>query len=165
MKKLILPTATLIGANLMNTVSANEINEQTHYFGETQQSFEGPDDFFTGKVKVDILFPENETANYSAAYVTFAAGAHTAWHKHPAGQHMIVTNGTALTGTRDGKVIKFTEGEAVWCPPGIDHWHGATKEHEMTHLVVTASANGKNVIWGEKLTSAEYEAANSNNKN
>ncbi|MGU3847518.1 cupin domain-containing protein, partial [Vibrio diabolicus] len=78
------------------------------------------------KVNVEMLFPENEVANYSAAYVTFDAGARTAWHTHPAGQHMIVTSGTALTGTRDGHVIRFAAGDSVWCPPGIDHWHGAT---------------------------------------
>ncbi|GAA5646163.1 cupin domain-containing protein [Vibrio proteolyticus] len=76
-------------------------------------------------------------ANYSAAYVTFQPGARSAWHSHPAGQHIIVTSGVALTGTRDGNVIRFSEGESVWCPPGVEHWHGATPEAAMTHLVVT----------------------------
>ncbi|WP_432698044.1 (R)-mandelonitrile lyase [Marinobacterium sp. YM272] len=132
---------------------------QTHYPLGSQQSFTGPENLFSGDVQVDILFPANETAHFSGAYVTFAPGAHTAWHNHPAGQHMIVTDGTALTGTRDGKVIDFTEGETVWCPPGIDHWHGATPEAPMTHLVITGSLDGENVNWKEKLTAAEYSNA------
>lgn len=129
---------------------------QTLYASGSQQSFKGPAAYFTGEVKVDMLFPGNDTAHYSGAYVSFAPGARTAWHMHPAGQHIIVTKGTALTGTRDGKIIKFKEGETVWCPPDIDHWHGATPDAAMTHLVITGSRDGKNVIWKEKVTDADY---------
>lgn len=131
----------------------------THYPAESQKSFAGPQELFTGKVQVKLLFPDNETAHYSGAYVTFTAGARTAWHAHPAGQHMIVTEGVALTGTRDGKVIKVKEGEAVWCPSNIDHWHGATPDDPMTHLVITGSKDGENVIWKEKVSDKQYFAA------
>jgi len=103
-----------------------------------------------------MLFPGNGTAHYSGAYVTFQPGARTVWHLHPAGQHMIVTNGVALTGTRDGKIIEFEEGETVWCPPDIDHWHGATPEAPMTHLVITGSKDDENVIWKEKVSDEVY---------
>lgn len=159
---LVLLTALVSGGVMMSTASAADhehADGQVHYAKKDLKSFEGPENLFTGKVKVDMLFPENDVANYSSAYVNFAPGAHTAWHSHPAGQHMIVTQGTALTGTRDGKVVAFHEGESVWCPPGIDHWHGATPDAEMTHLVVTASKDGKNVIWKEKLTADQYAEA------
>jgi quercetin dioxygenase-like cupin family protein/alkylhydroperoxidase/carboxymuconolactone decarboxylase family protein YurZ len=107
-----------------------------------------------------MLFPGNETAHYSGAYVTFQAGARTAWHLHPAGQHMIVTSGTALTGTRDGKIIEFKTGDTIWCPPNIDHWHGATPHDAMTHLVITGSLNGENVIWKEQVSDAQYYDGN-----
>jgi len=123
---------------------------------ESQQSFKGPEKWFTGDVQVDMLFPANETAHYSGAYVTFQPGARTAWHLHPAGQHMTVTSGTALTGTRDGKIVKFKAGDTVWCPPDIDHWHGATPDSPMTHLVITGVLDGKNVIWKEKVTDDQY---------
>lgn len=132
---------------------------QTLYAAGSQQSFVGPEEYFSGKVKVDMLFPGNETAHYSGAYVTFAPGARTAWHMHPAGQHMIVTRGTAITGTRDGKVIKFHEGETVWCPHDIDHWHGATTATAMTHLVITGSKDAENVIWKEKVSDKDYYGA------
>jgi quercetin dioxygenase-like cupin family protein len=69
---------------------------------------------------------------------------------------MIVTDGIALTGTRDGEVIEFEEGETVWCPPELDHWHGATPDAPMTHLVITGSKDGENVIWKEKVTDKQY---------
>jgi len=131
-------------------------NLQIIYKAGTQKSFKGPEEFFTGDVQVDMLFPSNDTAHYSGAYVTFQPGARTAWHYHPAGQHMIVTSGVALTGTRDGNIVAFEEGEAVWCPPDIDHWHGATPDAPMTHLVITGVLDGKNVIWKEKVTEEQY---------
>ena len=133
-----------------------EKDEQTHFKAENQKSFKGPEKYFTGDVQVDMLFPSNETAHYSGAYVTFQPGARTAWHYHPAGQHMIVISGIALTGTRDGKIIKFKKDETVWCPSDIDHWHGATPDAPMTHLVITGEKDGQNVIWKEKVTDEQY---------
>lgn len=134
--------------------------QQTHYAAGSQPSFKGPDDWFTGDVQVDLLFPENETAHFSCARVTFAAAARTVWHQHPAGQHLVVLQGTALTGTRDGKIIEFKAGEAIWCPCGIDHWHGASADAAMTHLAITGSKDGANVIWKEPVTDAEYAGKN-----
>jgi 4-carboxymuconolactone decarboxylase len=131
-------------------------NSQVVYQAGSQKNFKGPEEFFTGDVQVDMLFPDNETVHYSGAYVTFQPGARTAWHLHPAGQHMIVTSGVGLTGTRDGKIVTFKTGDAVWCPPDIDHWHGATPDSPMTHLVITGILDGKNVIWKEKVTDDQY---------
>jgi len=143
-----------------NTATATDPQPagQRLYPAGSQPEFVGPAQFFTGEVRVEMLFPGNDAAHYSGAYVTFQPGARTAWHLHPAGQHMIVTDGIALTGTRDGKVIEFHEGETVWCPPNIDHWHGATPHAAMTHLVITGSRDGENVIWKEQVSDAEYHA-------
>jgi len=148
--------AILIMAILAFAAVAHAGQEQVVYRQGTQQSFKGAAEYFTGDVTVDMLFPANETAQFSGAYVTFQPGARTNWHLHPAGQHMIVTDGVALTGTREGKVIEFKEGETVWCPVGIDHWHGATPEAPMTHLVITGSKDGKAVVWKEKVTDEQY---------
>ena len=129
---------------------------QVHYPVSEHRFFTGPEQYFTGTAEVEVLFPANDTAEYSGAYVTFAAAARSAWHAHPAGQHILVISGTARTGTRDGKVLEFGPGEAVWCPPGIDHWHGATPDAEMKHLVLTGVKDGENVVWKEKVSDADY---------
>lgn len=154
MKKLIYLAVTLAFAVTAHAEPGGQ--SQEIYRKGTQPTFKGPAEYFTGDVRVEMLFPVNETAQYSGAYVTFAPGARTAWHLHPAGQHMIVTDGTALTGTRDGTIIELHEGETVWCPPDIDHWHGATPDAPMTHLVITGSKVGQNVIWKEKVTDEQY---------
>jgi len=132
---------------------------QALHSADTRQAFDGPAQNFTGTVKVEMLFPPTESTPFSGAAVTFSPGARTAWHQHPAGQHMVVLSGTALTGTRDGRVIAFGEGETVWCPPDLDHWHGATPHRAMTHLVITGSRDGANVTWKEKVPDEVYLAA------
>ena len=161
MKKLMVITALLmliasVGYAGSKKASDQGKDSQVVYRSEAQESFTGPEDLFTGEVRVEMLFPDNENAKYSGAYVTFQPGARTAWHLHPAGQDMIVTSGVALTGTRDGKIIEFQEGDTVWCPPDIDHWHGATPDAPMTHLVITGIEDGENVIWKEKVTDEQY---------
>ncbi|MCB9641425.1 MAG: carboxymuconolactone decarboxylase family protein [Myxococcales bacterium] len=130
---------------------------QTIFRAGKLPSFRGPKKYFTGQVKVDMLFPPNQTAHYSGAYVTFQPKARSAWHLHPAGQHMIVISGVGLTGTRDGKVLQIKAGDTIWCPPNLDHWHGAAPHTSMTHLVITGVHNRKNVVWKEKVTDAQYE--------
>lgn len=147
----------LTGCMCSMTASAESTaKSQVLYPLGSQQSFTGPNNLFTGQVSVDMAFPQNEHTAFSGAYVTFAPGARTAWHTHPAGQHMIVTKGIALTGTRDGNVLQFSAGETVWCPPDIDHWHGATPHAAMTHLVMTGAKDGENVVWKEKVTDEQY---------
>lgn len=162
MKKLI---QTLSFPLLFASVAMAQSTEdaQTVYRTDPRGIAKGSAEFFTGDVQVERLFPANETASYSGAYVTFQPGARTAWHQHPAGQHMIVTSGIALTGTRDGNSIRFAEGDTVWCPPGVDHWHGATPDAAMTHLVITGTKSGQNVIWKEKVTNEHYRGAAAEN--
>ncbi|WFS61826.1 cupin domain-containing protein [Pseudodesulfovibrio thermohalotolerans] len=136
--------------------AADDGRSQVLYSADSQKAFKGAENLFTGDVWVEMLFPSNNTAQYSGAYVTFQPGARTAWHLHPAGQHMVVIEGVALTGTRDGKIIRFNPGETVWCPSGIDHWHGATPDASMKHLVVTGSRDGEAVVWKEKVTDEQY---------
>ncbi len=125
----------------------------------SQASFKGPDKHFTGEVQIDLLFPASETTSYSGASVQFAPGARTAWHSHPAGQHMIITAGRGITETRDGKVIHLLKGDALWCPPGTDHWHGARPDSGMTHIVITGSVGEDSVVWEEKVTDDTYQAS------
>jgi quercetin dioxygenase-like cupin family protein len=154
--KIMLAICLLLSAVFFSIPALASESEQSLYPAGSQKSFKGPDNLFTGDVQVDILFPANRTAHYSGAYVTFQPGARTAWHLHPAGQHMVVTSGVGLTGTRDGKIVTIKAGDAIWCPPDIDHWHGATPDTPMTHLVLTGELNGLNVICKEQVADDQY---------
>src|SRR5437867_10257433 len=59
----------------------------------SQPSGKGPDEYFTGTVRVDPLFEAPDPARVRGASVTFEPGARSAWHTHPLGQILIVTSG------------------------------------------------------------------------
>jgi hypothetical protein len=60
----------------------------------TQPSTRGPEDYFTGAVRIDPLFSPQEPARTAGNSVTFEPGARTAWHTHPLGQTLVVTAGS-----------------------------------------------------------------------
>ena len=78
---------------------ADEANKKSQTISRagSQPSAKGSAEYFTGNVRIDPLFPANDSAHFSGAYVTFEPGARSAWHIHPAGQHLIVTSGVGRT--------------------------------------------------------------------
>jgi quercetin dioxygenase-like cupin family protein len=130
----------------------------------SQPSAKGPDETFTGNVRVDQLFQAHEPARTMGAYVTFEPGARSAWHTHPLGQILIVTSGCGLVQSVGGPAAVIRPGDVIWCPPGEKHWHGATATTAMTHIALVDQLDGKGVDWMEKVTDEEYEAANAGSK-
>ena len=124
----------------------------------TQASAAGPAEFFTGRVRVDPVWPANGDIQASGGMVTFEPGARSAWHTHPKGQRLVVTSGVGLTQEWGKAVQVLRPGDAVWCPPGVKHWHGAAPTTAMTHLAVTGSLDGKNVTWMEKVSDEQYNS-------
>ncbi len=123
-----------------------------------QASVAGSADFFTGRVRVDPVWPADANINASGAWVTFEPGARSAWHTHPAGQRLVVVSGVGLTQEWGKPVQVIRSGDVVWCPPGVKHWHGAAPTTAMTHLAVTGTVDGKNVSWMEKVSDEQYNA-------
>lgn len=116
----------------------------------------GPAACFTGTVFVDGIRNPDEQSAVGAAHVRFTPGAHTAWHTHPLGQTLYITDGIGLIGTRDG-VREFRPGDVVYIEPGEDHWHGATPDRFMSHVAIQeADEHGEVVTWGEHVTDEEY---------
>jgi len=124
----------------------------------TQASTVGPADYFTGRVRVDPVWPADDHLTASGGMVTFEPGARSAWHTHPAGQRLVVMSGAGLTQEWGKPVQMLRPGDVVWCPPGVKHWHGASLTTAMTHLAVTGSLEGKNVNWMEKVSDDQYNA-------
>ncbi|PTQ69143.1 carboxymuconolactone decarboxylase family protein [Pseudomonas sp. GV071] len=124
----------------------------------SQPSAPGPAEYFTGKVRVEPLFPAGDQIEASGAYVSFEPGARSAWHTHPAGQRLVVVSGVGLTQEWGKPVQHIHPGDVVVCPPGVKHWHGAAAGSAMTHLAVTGSVDGKAVEWLEQVSDEQYNA-------
>ncbi|MFD4902813.1 cupin domain-containing protein [Streptomyces sp. NPDC058411] len=129
-------------------------------FVHQQATAKGPEEWFTGDVWFDALYAGTEPSRMRANIVRFSPGARTAWHHHAVGQTLHVVAGTALVGARDGTVLEAYPGETVTCPPGEEHWHGATEDRFMEHLALwEAPAPGDDrpeTTWLEKVTEEQY---------
>lgn len=122
----------------------------------SQPSGKGPEEWFTGIVRIDPLFAANEARKGAAASVTFEPGARTAWHTHPLGQTLIVTFGAGLVQREGGPIEKIYPGDVVWFEPDEKHWHGAAATTAMTHIAIQENKEGKVVDWLEKVTDEQY---------
>ena len=122
----------------------------------SRPSQKGPEDWFTGTVRIDPLFQAPEPARTGAAQVTFEPGARTAWHTHPLGQTLIVTAGLGWVQREGAPIEEIRPGDVVWFPPGLRHWHGASPTNAMTHIAIQESVDGKAVDWMEKVSDEQY---------
>lgn len=116
----------------------------------------GPATRFTSKVTVTPIADPRPPGRTSLGAVTFAPGARSNWHVHPAGQILYVTEGCGWTQQEGGPVERICKGDAVSVPAGVKHWHGATATEAMTHLAVTETLDGRNVDWLGPVTEAQY---------
>ena len=116
----------------------------------------GPDNYFSGAVRIDPLFDAPDPARVLGASVTFQPRARTAWHTHPLGQTLIVTAGCGWAQRWGGPVEEIRPGDVIWFPPGEKHWHGATAATAMTHIAIVEKLGGKVVDWMEHVTDEQY---------
>jgi quercetin dioxygenase-like cupin family protein len=123
----------------------------------SKPSVKGPEDWFTGSVRIDPLFDPNDSRRSAAASVTFEPGARTAWHTHPLGQTLIITSGCGWVQREGGEITEVYPGDVVWFEANEKHWHGATATNGMTHIAIQENLNGKVVDWMEKVSNEQYQ--------
>ena len=120
----------------------------------------GPSAWFTGTVYIDAIAAPSEPSRLQAASVHFTPGARTAWHIHPFGQTIYVTEGIGLCQRRGRRIEVIRPGDRVFFEPSEDHWHGAAPNRFMTHIAMQEVDDaGSPVTWGEHVTDEEYNAA------
>jgi quercetin dioxygenase-like cupin family protein len=120
----------------------------------------GPSDWFTGPVYIDAVAAPSNGSRVSVSSVHFTPGARTAWHTHPKGQTIWVTEGVGFAQRRGGPIEVIRPGDRVFFEPGEDHWHGAAPARFMTHLaMIEVDDEGNPATWGDHVTDEEYAAA------
>ena len=126
----------------------------------TEETSRGPADWFTGEVYIDGVAVPSESSRIGAASVHFAPGARTAWHTHPHGQTIWVTEGVGLCQREGGPVEVIRPGDRVFFEPGENHWHGAAATRFMVHVAMQQADDSGNVVsWGRHVADAEYVQA------
>jgi quercetin dioxygenase-like cupin family protein len=126
----------------------------------TLETGAGPADWFTGAVYIDTIAAVGDGSQVGAAAVHFTPGARTAWHTHPHGQTIWVTEGVGLCQREGGAIEVIRPGDRVFFEPGETHWHGAAPTRLMTHVAIQqADTDGNVVEWGRHVTDDEYANA------
>src|SRR3979411_3038626 len=120
----------------------------------------GQSDWFTGVVYIDSVATPSNASRRSAGSVHFTPGARTAWHPHPNGQTIYVTEGVGLTQRRGGPIEVIRPGDRVFFEPGEEHWHGAAATRFMMHIaMLDVDDKGTSATWGDHVSDTEYAAA------
>jgi 4-carboxymuconolactone decarboxylase len=158
MKRIFLATIALWCAVATTDASAQGTSSLVITRPAARPSRVAPAENFTGTVRVQPLLDTTATTRAYAATVSFDAGARTAWHTHPRGQFLFVTEGVGRAQVWGGPVEEIRPGDVVRIPPGAKHWHGATPTTAMTHIAIVEHLNGRSTEWMEKVSDAQYGA-------
>ena len=128
--------------------------------GPEGATVKGPAEWFTGDVYLDAVAVAAPPSRAQANHVHFMPGAPTAWHRHPLGQTLFVTEGIGLCQRRGGPVEVIRAGDRVAIEPDEEHWHGAAPTRLMVHLALN-EVDDEHVAaqWGDHVTDEEYGAA------
>lgn len=140
-------------ASAENTISIDKISVIKR---AALPSSQASSDNFIGTVTVDRIFSATDPSGLSAGYVNFGPGARTNWHTHPKGQMLIITAGRGWVQQWDGPKLTVEEGDTVWFPADVKHWHGATADTPMSHISVAPVFEDKSSVWLEKVTDEQY---------
>ena len=89
---------------------------------------------FTGDVMLDLVLG---SGNVMMNSVFFQPGGRTYWHSHGEGQVLLVGHGRGMVETRAGQRRVIQAGDAVYAPPGEEHWHGAAPDSFLLHTAIS----------------------------
>ena len=106
-----------------------------------------------GDVWLSHVSNADSTFRYNIAEATFAPGSRLDWHIHPGGQQLLITDGTGYYQERNKPLETVHKGDALKCPPGVEHWHGATPDTWFTYVAVTEPQPTK---WLERVPDEVY---------
>jgi quercetin dioxygenase-like cupin family protein len=124
---------------------------------DSMQTAKGPAEWFTGEVYLETLAVPAGGSTAAATNVRFAPGARTAWHVHPHGQTIYVTEGVGRCQREGGPVQLIRAGDCVFFEPGENHWHGAAPDRFMAHIALQQiDQSGTAVSWGRQVSDEEY---------
>ena len=133
-----------------NTVSTTENNSAIFPRGEKITN-----NNFIGNAWLEQMIIPDSLNPTQIGSVTFEPGARTNWHLHPAGQILLITDGTGYYQEKGGQKRIIKKGDVINCPPNIPHWHGASKDDELIQIAITNTQKGA-TVWSETVTDEEY---------
>lgn len=115
--------------------------------------------FFTGTSYLTMLSENDSVFHAPIGNVTFEPGTRTFWHKHSAGQILLVLAGCGLYQERGRSARRIVKGDVVRIAPDVEHWHGACPDSWMTHVSIETNGTINKAEWLDPVTDEEYAKA------
>ncbi len=101
------------------------------------------------------LHKADELLGSNIAVAEFLPNTRLAWHHHPGGQILIITDGVGYYQEKGQSRQIVRNGDVIKCLPGVLHWHGAAKESPVTYVAISPAQKG-GTVWAQPVTDAEY---------
>jgi quercetin dioxygenase-like cupin family protein len=83
------------------------------------------------------------TFDPSIAVATYDAGAKLDWHIHPAGQVLLITDGTGYYQERGKPARVVHKGDVIKSLPGVEHWHAVASKSTFAYIAVMPTRRGR----------------------
>lgn len=132
------------------------MSEQDVIFGRGPENT-GYAEYFSGQSFLNTL----NTEGVYIGNVTFEPGCRNNWHIHHAdeggGQILLCTAGSGWYQEWGKPARALSEGDVVYIPAGMKHWHGASKESWFTHLAVAVPGEKTSNEWLEPVSDEAYQ--------
>jgi quercetin dioxygenase-like cupin family protein len=109
------------------------------------------------------LHKADDLLGSNIAVATFLPSTRLAWHNHPGGQVLIVTDGVGYYQEKGQTKQILRVGDVVKCAPGVEHWHGAALESGFTYVAISPAQKGP-TVWAQAVTDDEYKSAASDRR-
>lgn len=138
-------------SNQNGSVKSN--NEVESIFPHGQK---GAAETFTGNAYNYPLVDNDSMYTTVVGNVYFEPGARSNWHSHPSGQILIITDGVGYHQIKGQPVQIIRKGDVIKCPPGVEHWHGASKDTGLQQLYIVPNTENGVVNWLQPVTDEEY---------
>jgi quercetin dioxygenase-like cupin family protein len=117
---------------------------------------QGRSEHFTGVVLIHpiVHYLESQT---QATSVHFTPGSRSAWHTHPGGETILVTEGVGICQRRGEPIEVLRRGDRAILGPGEEHWHGAAPTERYVQLsMVACDDENRDTTWMELISDNEY---------
>jgi quercetin dioxygenase-like cupin family protein len=93
--------------------------------------------------------------NANIAVAEFLPNTRLAWHNHPGGQILLITDGVGYYQEKGKPKQIVRAGDVIRCEPGVEHWHGGSVESGLTYVAISPAQKG-GTVWGEAVADADY---------
>jgi quercetin dioxygenase-like cupin family protein len=104
------------------------------------------------------LHKADSLLNSNIAVAEFLPNTRLAWHNHPGGQILLITDGVGYYQEKGKPKRIVRAGDVIKCAPGVEHWHGASVESGVTYLATSPAQKG-GTVWAQAVTDEEYNSA------